>query len=414
MAIAFAVAAMAAAETRVARPFPGRVGAESPAPQQRAQSESVPPLSYVCPMPGDEEVIEGDPGKCRKCGMELVPIRLDSVWTCATRPLLVVESKPGKCPVDGTPLIQVTAAVSWSCKDKPSVVATAPGTCADGSPMVKQYAARAHGNHNPQHGGVFFMAPDAWHHLEGTYLRTGVFRLHLYDDFTKPLPLNQVREVSASLFVKDAKTGKEAAIPLVRNGRTLQAPIGKQAFPAQMFAKVKFKADGPESRFDFGFDDFSKEPPKTPTATMTNNAAAMMMAPPPPATTGSPGPALIEVAAAVDPALVTLPIPETVPEILAQLRARTDQIRAFIDKGSFASIYVPAFQAKDLALALDGHTRDLPAERRKVASPAITKLVRSAWLLDAFGDLGNKQQISEAYVKFVEAANDIQSSFPRQ
>jgi len=362
-------------------------------------------------MPGDEDVIEGDPGTCRKCGMALVPIRLDSVWTCATRPLLVVESKPGKCPVDGTPLIQVTAAVSWSCKDNPSVLATAPGSCADGSPMIKRYAARAHGNHNPQHGGVFFMAPDAWHHLEGTYLGSGVFRLHLYDDYTKPLPLSQVREVSGSLFVKDAKTGQEAAIPLVRSGRTLQAAIGRRAFPAQMFAKVKFKADGPESRFDFGFDDFSKEPPKTPTATLTNNASSMMSAP---AGAASPNPALVEVAAGVDPALVTLPIPETVPEMLAQLRARTDQIRTFIDRGSFASIYVPAFQAKDLALALDGHTRDLPAERRKVAAPAITKLVRSAWLLDAFGDLGNKQQISEAYVKFVEAANDIQSSFPQQ
>jgi hypothetical protein len=100
--------------------------------------------------------------------------------------------------------------------------------------------------------------------------------------------------------------------------------------------------------------------------------------------------------------------------MLAQLRVRTDQIRAFIDKGSFAAIYVPAFQAKDLALALDDHVRTLPAERRKVVAPAITKLVRSAWLLDAFGDIGNKQQISEAYEKFVEAANDIHSSFPHQ
>jgi hypothetical protein len=373
----------------------------------------LPPLSYVCPMPGDEDVIEGDPGRCRKCGMALVPIRLDSVWTCATRPLLVVESKPGKCPVDGTPLIQVTAAVSWSCTDQPSVVATQPGSCPDGSPMIKQYAARAHGNHNPQHGGVFFMAPDAWHHLEGTYLRTGVFRLHLYDDYTKPLPLNQVREVSASLVVKDATTGREAAIPLVRNGRALQAPIGKHAFPAQMYARVKFKAGGPEHRFDFGFDDFSKEPPKTPAATLTNHAAASAMMNPA-AAAGSPAAAATELSAGVDPALVPLPIPDTVPEMLAQLRTRTDQIRAFIDKGSFASIYVPAFQAKDLALALDEHTRALPAERRRIAAPAITKLVRSAWLLDAFGDIGNKQQISAAYVKFVEAANDIHSSFPQQ
>ena len=68
---------------------------------------------------------------------------------------------------------------------------------------------------------------------------------------------------------------------------------------------------------------------------------------------------------------------------------------AIIDRGSFASIYVPAFQAKDLALALDAHKDELPADRRKVAEPAIAKLVRSAYLLDAFGDIGNKQQIVE-------------------
>ena len=104
---------------------------------------------------------------------------------------------------------------------------------------------------------------------------------------------------------------------------------------------------------------------------------------------------------------------ELVPEMLAQLKTRTDQIRSFIDKGTFAAIYVPAFQAKDLALALDEHKQELTPERRKVAEPAIAKLVRTAYLLDAFGDIGNKQQISEAYTKFVEAANDIHSAFPQ-
>ena len=55
---------------------------------------------------------------------------------------------------------------------------------------------------------------------------------------------------------------------------------------------------------------------------------------------------------------------------------------------------MPAFQAKDLALALDEHKNELTPERRKVAEPAIAKLVRAAYLLDAFGDIGNKQQIS--------------------
>ena len=115
----------------------------------------------------------------------------------------------------------------------------------------------------------------------------------------------------------------------------------------------------------------------------------------------------------IDPALVPLPIPDTVPEILAQLKARTEQVGSLIDKGIFAAIYVPAFQAKDLALALDDHGSDLTLERRRIAEPAISRLVRSAYLLDAFGDIGNKQQISEAYAKFVEASRDIQSSFPQ-
>src|SRR5687767_9137132 len=124
------------------------LGAGPLASQQAARppAEALPPLSYVCPMAGDEDVIEDKPGVCRKCGMELQPIRLDSVWTCATRPLLVAESKPGRCPVDGTPLVQVTAAVSWTCKDKPEVDELRPGRCADGSAMIKRYSARAHGN----------------------------------------------------------------------------------------------------------------------------------------------------------------------------------------------------------------------------------------------------------------------------
>ena len=92
------------------------------------------------------------------------------------------------------------------------------------------------------------------------------------------------------------------------------------------------------------------------------------------------------------------------------MKARIWSVRVW----SCASIYVPAFQAKDLALALDAHKNELSADRRKIAEPAITKLVRSAWLLDAFGDIGNKQQITEAYDMFVAAAKDIHAAFPSQ
>jgi hypothetical protein len=383
-------------------------------PAARPSDIELPPISYVCTMPGDEDVIEDHPGVCRKCGMTLVPIRLDSVWTCARQPLLMTSDKPGKCPTDGTPLVRVTAALSWTCKDAPNVDVLQPGTCADGSPMIKKYAARAHGNHNPQHGGQFFMAGDAWHHLEGTLRPGGIFRAYLYNDFTKPLPLTLARDVSGVLVVKDSKTGQEKTLPLVRKGSALEATVGKLPFPLEMYAKVRFTKTDRDNRFDFTFDGYSKEPKAIPTATPTTTAA-----PNPPPASPSPAPsapatapATIEVASGVDPALVPVPIPETVPEMLAQLKTRNEQVRQFIDKGMFAAIYVPAFQAKDLALALDEHKKELPPENAKVAEPAITRLVRSAYLLDAFGDLGNKQQIVEAYARFNQAVGEITSAFP--
>jgi Heavy metal binding domain len=384
----------------------------APPAAPRSQGESLPPLSWTCPMHPD--VLEDKKGTCPICKMDLVPVRLDSVWSCPVHSV-IAESKPGKCPIDKRDLIQVTVAVSWTCPGS-TTEATEPGRCPDGSPMTRKTTPRAHGNHNPQHGGQFFMASDNWHHLEGTYLPAGVFRMHLYDDYTKPLPVKDVRTITASLVTKDA-SGKETTTPLVRSGQYLQARIGKLPLPAAMYAKVKFKEDGPDNRFDFTFDSYSKEPAAGATPLST---AAVPAATPPPAVAAAAAapapatPALAETLPNIDPALVTLPIPETVPEMLAQLKTRTEQIRSFIDKGSFAAIYVPAFQAKDLALALDEHVRKLPEDRRKVLEPAITKLVRSAWLLDAFGDIGNKQQITEAYDRFVEAANDIHTSFPQQ
>jgi hypothetical protein len=37
--------------------------------------------------------------------------------------------------------------------------------------------------------------------------------------------------------------------------------------------------------------------------------------------------------------------------------------------------------------------------------------VRYAWLLDSFGDLGNRQQVEEAYAAFARAAGDVSRAF---
>jgi hypothetical protein len=400
------------------------------APVARA-NRPLPPISYVCPMAGDEDVIEDQPGACRKCGMELQPIRLDSVWTCPVH-AAVIKDAPGRCPIDVRDLVQVTVSISWSCPNS-NVESISPGTCADGSPMVKKYAPRPHGNHNPQHGGQFFMAPDNWHHLEGTYPRAGIFRLYLYDDFTKPLARDQVRKVAgtAVLQVADSamratKDGTSFTLVPAGRGQYLEARIGNVSFPVQLAAKLKFQAAAPEHRFDFTFTSYSKEPLARIAPRITTNGAqdgrrstpAAQDAAPAQNTVlsaagaGSPSAASAALTTSgLDPGLIPLPIPETIPEMVAQLTQRTEQIRRFIDQGSFASLYVPAFQAKDVALALDEHSHELPPERRKIAEPAIKRLVRSAWLLDAFGDIGNKERITQAFMQFAVAVKEVEAAY---
>src|SRR5262249_49970644 len=65
------------------------------------------------------------------------------------------------------------------------------------------------------------------------------------------------------------KEGQE--IPLVRNGRVLEAKIGKLAFPAAMQVRLSFQPDAPEHLFDFIFEKFSKDLP-APVVTTTNAA----------------------------------------------------------------------------------------------------------------------------------------------
>ena len=77
------------------------------------------------------------------------------------------------------------------------------------------------------------MAPDNWHHLEGTYPAAGRFRVYVYDDFSKPLGLAQARKVRGRVVTKevfDPKTGATrelASAPLVlaRNGAFFEARI---------------------------------------------------------------------------------------------------------------------------------------------------------------------------------------------
>jgi hypothetical protein len=97
--------------------------------------------------------------------------------------------------------------------------------------------------------------------------------------------------------------------------------------------------------------------------------------------------------------------------IVEQLKIRDGQIRELIRAGNFTAVWVPAFHAKDLAVALEPHVGHLSPRSREAAEPAVQQLVRFAWLLDAFGDVGNRQQLEAAYAAFSSAMTDLVTAF---
>jgi len=285
--------------------------------------------------------------------------------------------------------------------------------------MAVKYTPRPHGNHNPQHGGQFFMAPDNWHHLEGTFPQPRLVRIYLYDDYTKPLPRDQMKSVQGRIITTSGRgpAARDVSFPLVqsRNGQYLEAKVDSRALPASIVAKIKLKADAPEYHFDFSFTEFSKQPPAV--------AAPALAAAKAPARTSLPAAPGTAVAAApseptsptpsqgpiVNPALIQVPIPGTVGEIVAEISARNRQIGELIELGRFTDVWFPAFEAKDLALAMSPHAAQITADKRALLEPTINQLLRAAWLLDAFGDLGNREQITAAYADFKSAVAGIES-----
>ena len=385
--------------------------------QQAPAAAELPPISFVCPMPEDE-VNEGKPGVCPKCGMDLIPVRLDTAYTCPNHQAIILD-KPGLCPQDRRELVPVTVALHWQCDENPRQHMTEPGKCANGSARRLVKELRAHGDHNPRHGGLFFMAADKWHHLEGTHPESGRFRVFMFDNFTRPI---DAKGMTGRVAVLDEANAEVSSAPLTlsKDGRTLDASI-KAPLPLKVAAFVKFDEKTPEQRFDFAFQEYSKEPVAKP---MTTTNAAPKPAPaaaPPPA----PAPAAAARTAAsvigdctsmsrTDVSQIAQALPGSPPELLELLGLCTQQVEKLIGTGDFGFLYIPTMVSKDIALALEDRAADLPAAQRAEAMSAVRRLVLSAWQVDYYGDIGNRDKLVEAFNPFLAAVASVKALYGAQ
>jgi len=325
------------------------------------------------------DVLEQKKGTCQICGMPLEAVRLVTLYTCPVH-AVIEQPKPGKCRICARDLVQMTAALTFTCAGHREINQIEPGTCPDGSGMVARYAQRPHGDHNPKHGGVFFMAPDSWHHLEGTYPAEGRFRVYVYNDYSKPLSLAAARKIRGRVIMKEAfdpntgTTRELASAPLVlaRNGAFFEARLERRALPATLTAKFSFRPGDKESRFDFTFPAFTKDLP-----------------------------------APVEVRLKPDPTPVNQDSLIDDLKARQAEVAALVKSGVLGGIYVPALQAKDAALEVQTRYRTTAGIDQDALEGAVRQIVLAAYQLDSYGDIGDGQRVQDAFTAFSTAISAL-------
>lgn len=324
---------------------------------------------WLCPMHRDHQA--HDEGRCPLCGMALVRRTLVTRYVCLGQEEGVVEEEPGVCPDTGEPLVPATREVVWFCPADPDRFFVEPGDCDGDLPRRRTTRVSAHGDHNPRHGGILFMAPNGVHHLEGA-LQDGAFRLYFYDSFTRPL---EPAGFEARLVPADAN-GAPLGDPvrLAGDGAALETSVAANAGERAAFtAFVRFPERDEEDRFDFIF---------------LSDAERRALA-----------------AEAAPAGLPELRVPETPQQILAAIRARDRRVQTLIDQGRWADLFIPALEAKDLALAYGERAADRPWV-------ALKRIVRGAWLLDLYGDQGDRVRVGEAYEIFAEGMRGLPESAP--
>jgi len=120
-----------------------------------------------------------------------------------------------------------------------------------------------HSDHDPRYGGIFFMALDEVHHLEGTLTSPGMFRVYLYDALTMPLNSEEVKETAGTVHWGEFPDPPGIPLKVGNEKGMMMAALDREfEFPVTLTLLLDFPGaqDGESELFNFIFDEYSKPP----------------------------------------------------------------------------------------------------------------------------------------------------------
>jgi hypothetical protein len=82
-----------------------------------------------------------------------------------------------------------------------------------------------------------------------------------------------------------------------------------------------------------------------------------------------------------------------------------------LKSGNLGAIYVPAFQAKDLALEIQA--QQAGAERDRIEA-SVKQIVLAAYQLDSYGDVGDAEKAQRAFRTMSSAVAQLEALVPER
>lgn len=163
-----------------------------------------------------------------------------------------IDLKPESEYREGGSKYKVAALTAKEKKEPKKVAATMhKDTGAEHKDDQKEAKVEAHGDHGGKMGGIFFMAPNTIHHLEGFYTEKCGFSLAVYNAFTEPVRINRFQAFVKYIPEDEDQLETIRFLSPTKNGSLLQgpSPVGIDG-PYEVVLYVKFPLDDEPAMFN--------------------------------------------------------------------------------------------------------------------------------------------------------------------